>query len=62
MSLKQQTGSVYNERLKIFVLPCSGLISHFNHKVLVIDSIRVALFTGENEVGYESILEGFDRG
>jgi hypothetical protein len=49
-------------RLDFVTLPGGGFVSNFHHEILVIGSVCVTLFTRENEVGDEAILECFNRG
>jgi hypothetical protein len=48
--------------LDFTTLPCSGFVSNFDQKFFVIGSVCVALFASDEEVGDETILEGFNRG
>jgi len=48
-------------RRNFVTLPCLGFVSNFDCKLLVINSVRVAVFTSKDEVGEEAVLGGFNR-
>jgi hypothetical protein len=48
--------------LHVVSLPCNGFVCNFNHKILKIGSVCRTLFTSEDEVGGEAVVEGLNRG
>lgn len=49
------------KQLYSVTIPRSSFISNFDYEIFEIEPVCVTLFTGKDEVGDETILEGFNR-